>query len=204
MQSGLQQGRQMLNQPLPPIVYGLKGFLMVVDEIEGFDIASMQPPESIDMRFLLATDNAPGLFAMGSLFSPELAELNLQADGKPVRFDSPQLQAPIDSAFLAMTDNALAMAVGEGSDTGLGPMLQAPAGTPPSFMSMHMDAARYYSFIGDAVMAQDSNDTATTARVNSAVKHMLQSMGGLVNRLSMDVNLTQHGIEMPTVITLAD
>ena len=36
-QYGVAAGREMLNQPLPPIVYGFKGFLAVVEDIEGLD-----------------------------------------------------------------------------------------------------------------------------------------------------------------------
>lgn len=205
LQAGLEKGREMLNQPVPPMVYGVKGFLAVVENIEGLDIASKTPPTSIDMRFLLATENAPGLLAMGSMFSPELAALNLQADGKPVRFESPQLQAaPIDTAYVAMNDGALAISVGEGTEVGLAKMMEAKAGDPPPFMSMQMDAGRYYSFIGEAMMASNELSADSPAEVNAAVGDIMQGISELADRLSFNVNFTDRGIEVPTELTLAD
>jgi len=65
VQGGVAQARESLNQPLPPMVYDFKGFVAVIDEIEGLDVATQTPPTSVDGSFLLAMDNAQGLVAMG-------------------------------------------------------------------------------------------------------------------------------------------
>ncbi len=203
LQSGVAQGRAVLEQPVPPIVYGFRGFLAVVDEVTGLDVANKQPPTSIDMRFLLASENAPGLVAMGSMFSPELAMLNLQADGKAVRFESPQLQPPVEEAWLAMTDSAISMAVGKNGEKQATTLLEQPAGSPPPLFSMHMDAGRYYAFIGDAVaMEQDGEDVSP--EIGAAVKELMLALGDLIERVSVSVLLTERGMEIPAVTTLAD
>ena len=46
----LQQVARVLNQPVPPIVYGFKGFMATVENIEGLNIAAQQPPTSVDAR----------------------------------------------------------------------------------------------------------------------------------------------------------
>jgi len=48
MQGSVAQGRELLNQPVPPIVYGLQGFLAVIENVEGMDLQNNQPPTSID------------------------------------------------------------------------------------------------------------------------------------------------------------
>lgn len=206
LQASLEQGREVLNQPAPPVVYAIKGFLAVVENIEGMDLATKTPPTSIDMRLLVATENAPGLLAMGSMFSPELAALNLQPDGKPVRLEAPQLTAaaPVDAAYVAMTDGALALALGEGTDKGLGDLIAAPAGEPPPFMSMHMDAARYYTFMGDAMKAGAADAREAPPEINEAVYELMTGIGKLTNRLSFSVTFTERGIEFPTDMTLAE
>lgn len=205
LQASLEQGREVLNQPAPPVVYGIKGFLAVVENIEGMDVATKTPPTSIDMRLLVATENAPGLLAMGSMFSPEIAALNLQPDGKPVRLEAPQLTAaaPVDAAYVAMSDTALALALGEGTDRALGDLIAAPAGEPPPFMSMHMDAARYYTFMGDAMKAGAAESSESTPEVNEAVYEIMTGVGKLTDRLSFNVMFTERGIEFPTDMTLA-
>lgn len=202
MQAGVAQGRAALEQPVPPVVYGLKGFLAIVDNVEGLDIGSRQPPESIDLRLLLAAENAPGLLAMGSMFSPELAQLNLQADGKPVRFQSAMMQPPVEAAWLAMTNDGLALAVGRNGEQQAASLLDQDAGEPPPLFAMTMDAARYYGFIGDAVMAQ--SDDETSPEQARAVRELMQTLSELIDRISMSVVFTGRGVEIPAITTLAD
>ena len=78
LRQDLAAGREILDQPVPPVGYGFKGFLAVVEDIEGLDLQSEIAPTSIDMRLLVSIDNAEGLLAMGAMFSPELAALDLQ------------------------------------------------------------------------------------------------------------------------------
>lgn len=202
LQANAAQGRAMLNQPVPPIVYGLKGFLAIIDNVSGLDMATRQPPKEIDLRLLLATENAPGLIAMGSMFSPELATLNLQNDAKPVRFTAPQMQAPITEAWLAMNSNAIALAAGNGAEAKVGGMLKADASSPPPMFSMHMDASRYYAFVGDAMMQQENEEMQP--ELGQAVRDLMQNMAALIDRVSVTVNFTNRGIEMPAVTTLKD
>ena len=214
LQNGVAQGREMLNQPIPPIAYGFKGFLAIVDNIDGFDFASKQPPTEIDMRFLIAIDNAEGLLAMGTMFSPDLAALNLQPDGKPVKFETPQMTSQFGAVYIAMTDNALGIAVGADAESGLGDLLEAPAGEPPPIMSMHMDAASSYGLIGDAMMANDfGGETDGEAdgeaaeippEVKEAIGEIMSELSDLLSRLSVEMSFTEQGLEISTTVTLVE
>jgi hypothetical protein len=83
-------------------------------------------------------------------------------------------------------------------------MLAAAAGDPPPFMSMDMDASRYYAFIGDAIATSEAASEASSAEVNQAVGDIMQGVGKLMDRMSMNVNFTERGIEFPAVMTLND
>ncbi len=202
-QAGVDSGRQALARPVPPIVYDVKGFLTVIDKVEGLDIATQTPPTSFDGTFLLAMDNAQALVSMGALFSPEIAELNLQPDSKPVALDLPQLQSMGIAAFAALNDGALAISVGEAAETEVVDMLGAESVSPPPFMSFSMNAARYYSFMGDAIAAGDA-DKDGTQEMQAAMTEMMQSIAELYDRMSGDVVFTEHGIEVRMVETLKD
>jgi hypothetical protein len=197
LQAGVATGRQSLSQPLPPMVYDFKGFVAVIDAIEGLDIATQTPPTSVDGGFLLAMDNAQALVSMGAMFSPELAALNLQADGNPVALDLPQLQVMGISAFAAMNEGALALSMGEDAESQVESMLGAEASTPPPFVSFSVDAARYYSFMGEAIAPGEAGaDDAPTPEMQAALTEMMQSIAELYDRMSIDVLLTENGIEM--------
>ena len=210
LQAGLEQGRAALNQPLPPIVYGFKGFVAVVDTIDGFDIANQRPPEDVEARILLANDNAAGLLAMGAMFSPQLASLDLEPNGEPVPLDVPPFTDGFKAAFVAMTDGALGIAVGEGTDAGLKTLLESDAGDPPPFMSMTLDGARYYQMMSDIVDATadlpnpDGSPKEASPELQEAVSQAMTGFGDFISRIQVDVTFTENGVEMPTKVTLAD
>lgn len=207
LQAGIPQAKQSLNQPLPPIVYDFKGLLAVVDDVEGLDIATKTPPTSVKGRLLMAMDNAPVLVQTGAMFSPDLANLNLQPDGKPVALDLPQLKDAGISAFAALTENALAIAVGEDAQPAIDGLLKAAAPEPPRFMSFSMDASRYYAFLADAIAAAeppDGDDQAQSPEMKQAVNDMMTVIAQLYDRIVVEVLLTPRGIEMPTTVTLQD
>ena len=174
------------------------------------DIASQQPPTEVTARLLLANDNAEGLLAMGTMFSPELAALDVQPDGKPVEINMPQMTGGFEPAYLAMTGDAVGAAIGDGSDASLEALLTASAGDPPPFMSMHLDGARYYGMIGDIVEAGASEPNPDgTARdmspdMQRAVSQIMAGVSDLIERVSINVHFTDKGIEMPTTVTMAE
>ncbi len=202
VQEAVAGGRDMLNQPMFPLVYSFRGFLATIDSIKGMNIAAGQPPTDVDMRLLIATDNAEGFVAMAAMFSPELAALDLQADGKPVRLPVPPVASQVRTAWIAMTDAALALSIGEGDETQLPGMLSAPLVSPPPFMSIDMDAASYYGFVGDAATLGGSEEN--TPEVNAAVGEAMTSLQALIQRITVDVQFTERGIEIPSTVTLAD
>jgi len=207
LQNGVAQGRAVLNQPVPPLAYGFKGFLAVIDDIGDFDLASQRPPEKIDMRVLIAIDNAAALLAMGTMFSPELAALNLQPDGKPVEMAMPQLSGRSDSLAIAMTDNLLGVAVGADAKNGLGNLLKADATEPPPSFSMTMDAASYYHLMGEIMTTQSEAAEAPSElppELAQAIGGVLTEFGKLLDRISVDVVLTDRGVEIQSNVELVD
>ena len=205
LQNGVAAGRGALNQPLPPIVYDFKGFLAVVDDIDGIDFASKSPPKSVDARILLAMDNAGALIALAGMFSPEIAAMNLQPDGKPVRLESQQLQGVVQHAFVAMTQTAIALSVGAGSEARLSDMLEAEATSPSPIFSLSMDAARYYSLIGDAMSAaeQGSGDEVSP-EMQAALSDIMRSLSDLYDRITVDMMFTARGAEVDSNLVLGD
>ena len=206
LQAGVEGAKMGLQQPVPPIFYDFKGFMAVVENIEGLDVASQTPPTAIEGRFMIAMDNAPALVGLGAMFSPELAQLNLQPDGKPVALDLPQMQAMGISAYAALTEGAVAVAVGENSQEDLVSMLSAEAADEPPFMSFTMDAGRYYSFLGDAIAASEAEEgeQAPSPEMQAALQDIMTAVGSIYDRMTVDILLTPQGIELRATETLAD
>jgi len=206
LQNGVEQGRALLNQPVPPIVYGFKGFLAVIDSLGDFDLATKRPPTEVEMQLVVAIDNAPGLLAMGTMFSPDLAALNLQADGEPVKFDMPMPGMQFGDIYIAMTDDLLGLSIGNDAASGLGELLAAKSGEPPPIMGMSIDAATYYELMGEAMLVNEggTDDAGVSAEVAQAMNDAMTAAGSLLDRMSVNITATERGIEFVSTVTLAD
>jgi len=205
IQAGVAGGREAMNQPVPPMVYDFRGFLAVIDDIQGLDIASQTPPTSIDGSFLLAMNNAQALVSLGAMFSPELASLNLQAGGEPVALELPQMAAMGMDAFAALSDDAIAISIGEGAETELESMLSADVSDSAPFLSFSMDAARYYGFLGDAIAAGDpDSEKAASPELQAAMNEIMRVVADIYDRMSADFRFTSRGMEVESSVTLKD
>ena len=189
-------------QPVPPVVYDFRGFLAVVEELDGFDFGTTQPPESIDASFLLAIDNAQGLLAMGQAMIPQLGEMAIEPDGKAHQFDLPETGSDVDGAWLALTESAIALSVSKDAEAALPAMLGADSAVPPPFMSIGVDGARYYALLGEAM--RESDDDELSEEMKSAVSDLLEAVADLYERVEVDVSFTERGIEIDSDLTLAD
>lgn len=203
LQDSVVAGREALNKPVPPVVYDFRGFLAVINDLEGFSAARQTPPESVDGSVLVAMENATGLLALGQMMSPELYEMDIQPDGKPRLLELPAVSAAgIEEAWIALTDDALAISVSEDGDARLPELLAAESTSPPPFMSMNMDAARYYALVAESMSAASAD--GETADFEAAMSEMMIDIGSLYDRFMVDVHFTARGIEVSMDTTFAD
>lgn len=194
-------GRQALSQPLPPVAYNFRGFLAVINDIQGFDFEQKSPPESIDASFLLAMDDAPALLALGQMMSPELAEMNIEPDGQAHKLELPAAQNGVDSAWLALSESALAISVSPDAETELPHLLQAESTSPPPFLSMDVDAEGYYTMLGEAMKTRDEE---VNEEMQAAIAEALLAAAGFYDRFTVDVGFTERGVEISGDVTLVD
>lgn len=205
---GIAQGvpavRQALNSPVPPFVNGIRGFVAVLDDIRGMNLAANQPPTGVDLRLLLASDDAADIVAMAKAFIPQIATLNLEADGTPVRIDVPPEIGPmVAEAYAALTQQAVAVAVGNDSEARLRSLLAAPAGDP-MFLSSDIDLGRYYGLIGE-MSSLGAQNAAVSPELSAAMNDLMKTFGeGPFDRSRGDVRFTERGVEMRSTVTLSD
>lgn len=206
LQAGVAKGREALNQPLPPVVYSFRGFVANITDIQGMDMASNTPPDSIDASILIAIENAEALIMMAALMDPQIAALNLLPDGKPVKLEMAQLAEIADLAFAALSQDALSVSVGVDAETKSAAMLRAASPDKAPFMSMSMDSARYYSMVGDAMAKQPSGDEENELpmAIRTALADVLALSGSMYERMSVEIRFTSRGIEINGLMKLRD
>lgn len=206
LQAGVAKGREVLNQPIPPVVYSFRGIVANIADIKGMDLSSKTPPESIDASILFAVENAESLITMAAMMDPQIAALNLLPDGKPVRLNFTQLAEIADEAFAAMSANALSIAIGEGAENNSASMLVAESADPVPILSINMNSARYYAMVGEA-MAQESTDEDAKkmpVAVREAIRDAMMLSGSMYDRMSVDVRFTARGVEIVGRMMLSD
>ena len=207
LQGSVAQGREMLQQPVIPIFYSIKGFMAVVDGIEGLDMATKQPPTSIDASFLLSVDNPQGLLAMGQMFSPDLAALDIKPDGVPARVPLPPISEGISEGHIAMTDKSIAFSIGVDGDKKIASLFAAEYAKTPPFMSMNMDGERYYGFINDAMAVAEQEKLAngeSSAAMSAAMGDLMSSFQSIIGQMNFSVNFTSNGIEVESDVEMQD
>ena len=206
LQASTVKGREALAQPLPPVVYSFRGFLANITNVEGMDVATQTPPESIDASLLFAMENAQALVSMGAMMSPEIAALNLIPDGKAKLLNLPQLAEIAEQAFAALSENALSVSVGADAEANAEAMLSADIAADSPLMSMSFDAQRYYQFIGEAAMsdAESEEGEQMPLAMRTAIRDAMVSSGEMYKRMAVNVHLTKRGVEIDSRMTLAD
>ena len=103
---------------------------------------------------------------------------------------------------VAMTESAIAVSVSEDAEAELPALLAAESGTPPPFVSVGLDGARYYQLLGDAMRASDDEEMSEEMR--EALSEVFAAAAQFYERLKVDARFTERGIEIVSDMTLAD
>jgi len=206
LQGSTVKGRAALEQPIPPVFYSFRGILANIVNLEGMDVATQTPPESIDASILFAIENAQDLVTMAAMMSPEIAALNLVPDGKAKPLDLPQLAAVAEQAFAALSAQGLSVSVGDGAEKNAEAMLTADVDESTPFMSMAFDARRYYEFIAEASMQEDETEEGEQVplAMRTAIRDVMVSSADMYERMGVNVHLTDRGVEVKSRMTLAE
>ena len=86
--------------------------------------------------------------------------------------------------------------------------MSAAVNEPHPFMSMEMDSTRYYEFIGQTMQMEkdgdDDEEDEAAAEIKAAMSEIMVAVGDMFSRMTFQVYFTEHGVEFPSTIELAD
>jgi len=109
-----------------------------------------------------------------------------------------------EEVYIAMSENGLAVSVGDGMEQKLSSMLSAAALDPSPFSTFEVDAARYYKFVGAATAVRADGEDSASPEVQQAMQVILGVLEKAFERIYFNINFTEQGIEMSSKVTLAD
>jgi hypothetical protein len=194
-----------LNLALGPMTAGIKGFHLQLDDLD-FDSQTLEPTQ-VRAILLAAVDDPRGIFALGAMFNPELANLQIPSDGSFV--DLPQgvgLEEHTPPIKVAIRDKALLLLAGDDTDDLAQPLLSAVALSPAPLFAIdygvHQLVQRFGDMMDQAVaqlasqgeveMADELREQVATFRLQAA----------MFDRLRVSVHASAEGLVMDQVMEL--
>jgi len=127
--------------------------------------------------------------------------MSIEPDSQPHRLELPQVQNGIDSAWIALSESALALSVSPEAENVLPKLLEADSVSPPPFLSIDVDAESYYTMVAQA-MEKRGDDV--NEEMQAAIAEVLVAAAQFYDRFGVRVDFTDRGIEVSSDVTLAD
>jgi hypothetical protein len=194
-----------LNLALGPMTAGIKGFNLHLDELE-LDPDTLEP-RNVRAGLLAAVDDPRGMFALGGVFNPALASVELPSDGSLIEI--PPLIADEPGApplKVAMKDKALVVLAGANAAATLDPLLGAALVSPARLFAVdygvHALVERFGGLLDGAVaqlIQQGELEMADELRQQMA-SFRLQAK--LFERLRVSMYANEQGLVVDQVMEL--
>ncbi|MFP5414493.1 MAG: hypothetical protein ACLGG1_05700 [Gammaproteobacteria bacterium] len=180
-------------------------------------------PTDIEATLVIASPNPAGLIGMAQGFVPQLAAVNLSPAAEPQPIDlgplaGGMLSANSRSAFIAVREGAIGIAIGANAKQSVVEHLTAKVAAPPPLMHMGYDGAIYSLLMGK--LEEMTLSMSAMARAAEAAAHpgsipgpdidkamapmraALNNLSAGIDRVSVDVIVTERGMEMRQQMTL--
>lgn len=201
----LQAVMPQLNLALGPMTAGIKGFNLQIDDI-AIDPQTLEPT-NISAGLLAAVDDPRGIFALGAMFNPALAAIQIPDDGSFVEVPSELgLEQGTPPLKVAVRDRALLLLAGGASAELAAQLSNAVAVTPSPVLAIDYGVHQLVERFGD-VMERAADDLGARGELDIAaeVRDQLNSLrlqAQVFDRLRVSVHASEDGMVMDQVMEL--
>jgi len=195
------QIKQGLSQPIPPFVSTIRGVNLSFSSIEFGPNG-----EPIDGKGLamLMMDNPQLLLGMGQMFVPELAELDVPADGSPVELPLASLAvAGVPPLHMSMTDAGIGLAVGEDQAQRLSAFVDSDNAAEGTVLSFAYDVKAFTELQMAGLRKELATSDEKQSKILLEMLDQVEQSMAFLDRVTGDVMLTSRGIEISSVTELA-
>ncbi|MEO8669905.1 MAG: hypothetical protein ABI411_01245 [Tahibacter sp.] len=143
LNTSISESKGKLDTTIPPPLSDLTGARI---SLSRFAMGADGKPDGSG-KIVVGLTNPMGAIAMGQLAVPQLKDVKLSPDGKTVALPA-DLAAGYPPLFAAMSDKAIAIAVGKDEQATLSTFLAAPTSKDAVFMRMGF-TGEFYGLLGD-------------------------------------------------------
>lgn len=184
-----------LNQPIPPFITNIHGFRMAIDDIamDQIEQGGFSATLGVFMR------NPQMLIGMAQMFSPELAAMDLRPGGEPKPLPPGMLpNLPSMEAFLALSNDAIGLALGESQIDQLGQRLEAGRGDA-AILAYSINVERYTELLESLEALGLSSDDDPLANLD-----LLIGLNSQYSETGMRIELSERGIDIINILRFRD
>ena len=103
-----------------------------------------------------------------------------------------------------MSDDALAVAIGENAGDRAADALDAAAVSPPMTMAVSMNASLYYELLAQSIMEPTDSGEELSLETREALRDSFLKTSELYDRMSFGIRFTERGLEVDSHTTLAE
>ncbi len=186
-----------LNRPIPPVVTNIHGFRMQLDSLAMEGTGNFTDASGMLAVFMRQPQM---LIGMAQMFSPELAELNLQPGGDPQLLPSGMIpDMPELDAWIAISDSAIGLAVGEEFRDRLTGALEA-AGPDSAVLGYTLNMKAYGEFM-EAMMEQAMAEFEGMEE-EAPPADFLKRLGEYYEESHFSIHLNENGIDFISTVTM--
>lgn len=179
----------LIDQPMPPFVGNIQGLQV---DLADFDMAAGATMPEVAGNIVLFSKSPSMLVGLGQLTLPFLAELDLEPGSEPQQLVSDFVPAELGDVYLATSDEAIGLALGEQQVSKLPEMLNPQSNSEQYLMTFGLDYAAYgqltQSLTGDldalSEVDEDGNPISDEERLRiENARKMLESTQKLYEQL---------------------
>ncbi len=206
-----------VNQPMLPLLGTINGLQISLtnlnlDQLDQQELADMSEMEDIARQtqghMVLYTEQPNMLIGLGQMALPFLAGLDLQPGGEPQLLESDFIPAGYGPAYIASSDSAIGVAIGEQQQDSLSQLLNADGNDQPVLFSFGMDYQLYSQFLGYVQALEEVNDDGEAdspedEKFKALMQQMYQNYANLGYSYS-SVLVNEQGLVMDQVIYMND
>jgi len=193
-----QQMNAAVNQPMLPMIGNINGFRMSLANIDIESLEQAGPialAQSAKGHVLLYTQQPSMLIGLGQLTLPFLAELDLEPGGAPQLLENELIPVDLGPTYLATSDSAIGLSIGEQQQTGLSNLLNAPSDDEPVLFNFGFDYKLYGQFLSYAESLAPTDGEVTEE--DEQFKKLMQQMHSTYENLGYtfgSVLINEHGL----------
>jgi len=193
-QQELVQATQSLDLMLNPMLAGVKGSNLVLDEIQ-VDPDTLEP-KSVAARLLVAATDPRGLFGMAGMLDPKLAMLQIPQDGTPVKLPLEESLPMAPPAWVAIQGEALGLFLDAQPPKDAARVLSEPPASSTLILALDYDVKKLLQQIGPSLehtMQTMQGEEADDAR---EVYEAIKETASLYDHFSFGIHGEERGLVM--------